>query len=96
MIDRRSLIGAMATVPLAARVAAQTAPAAPAMTPWPPAEHFPLWPGRPPGARATLPTPNPSGNFIKITQRVPVKIDMVEMPKPLSPGMMVEVEIDAR
>ena len=45
---------------------------------------------------ALIPTPNPSGNFTKITQRVPVKINMVEMPKPLSPGMMVEVEIDAR
>ena len=45
---------------------------------------------------ALLPTPNPSGNFTKITQRVPVKIDMVEMPKPLTPGMMVEVEIDIR
>ena len=45
---------------------------------------------------ALLPTPNPSGNFTKITQRVPVKIDFVEMPKLLSPGMMVEVEIDIR
>ena len=45
---------------------------------------------------ALLPTPNPSGNFTKITQRVPVKIDMVQMPKPLTPGMMVEVEIDVR
>jgi membrane fusion protein (multidrug efflux system) len=45
---------------------------------------------------ALLPTPNPSGNFTKITQRLPVKIDMVEMPKPLRPGMMVEVEIDIR
>ena len=45
---------------------------------------------------ALLPTPNPSGNFTKITQRVPVKIDFVEMPKLLSPGMMVEVEIDVR
>jgi membrane fusion protein (multidrug efflux system) len=45
---------------------------------------------------ALLPTPNPSGNFTKITQRMPVKIDMVEMPKPLTPGMMVEVEIDLR
>lgn len=45
---------------------------------------------------ALIPTPNPSGNFTKITQRVPVKIDMVEMPKPLTPGMMVEVEIDVR
>ena len=45
---------------------------------------------------ALLPTPNPSGNFTKITQRVPVKIDLVEKPKPLAPGMMVEVAIDVR
>ena len=45
---------------------------------------------------ALLPTPNPSGNFTKITQRVPVKIDIVQMPKPLTPGMMVEVDIDIR
>lgn len=45
---------------------------------------------------ALIPTPNPSGNFTKITQRMPVKIDMVGMPKPLTPGMMVEVEIDVR
>jgi membrane fusion protein (multidrug efflux system) len=45
---------------------------------------------------ALLPTPNPSGNFTKITQRVPVKIDFVERPKVLSPGMMVEIAIDVR
>jgi membrane fusion protein (multidrug efflux system) len=45
---------------------------------------------------ALLPTPNPSGNFTKITQRMPVKIDIVDPPKPLTPGMMVEVEIDVR
>jgi len=45
---------------------------------------------------ALLPTPNPSGNLTKITQRVPVKLDLVQMPKPLTPGMMVEVEIDVR
>jgi membrane fusion protein (multidrug efflux system) len=45
---------------------------------------------------ALIPTPNPSGNFTKITQRVPVKIDIVNPPKPLTPGMMVEVEIDVR
>jgi membrane fusion protein (multidrug efflux system) len=27
---------------------------------------------------------------------VPVKIDIVNPPKPLTPGMMVEVEIDVR
>jgi multidrug resistance efflux pump len=45
---------------------------------------------------ALLPTPNPSGNFTKITQRVPVKIDIIDPAKPLTPGMMVEVEIDIR
>jgi len=45
---------------------------------------------------ALLPTPNPSGNFTKITQRVPVKIDIVEAPRLLTPGMMVEVDIDLR
>lgn len=45
---------------------------------------------------ALLPTPNPSGNFTKITQRVAVKIDIVNSPRPLKPGMMVEVEIDVR
>lgn len=45
---------------------------------------------------ALLPTPNPSGNFTKITQRVPVKIDFTEKPRPLSPGMMVEIDIDIR
>ena len=45
---------------------------------------------------ALIPTPNPSGNFTKITQRVAVKIDLVDMPKQLAPGMMVEVDIDVR
>lgn len=45
---------------------------------------------------ALLPTPNPSGNFTKVTQRIPVKIVFEQRPLPLSPGMMVEVEIDTR
>jgi membrane fusion protein (multidrug efflux system) len=45
---------------------------------------------------ALLPTPNPSGNFTKITQRVAVKINIADPPRPLKPGMMVEVEIDVR
>jgi len=43
---------------------------------------------------ALLPTPNPSGNFTKVTQRIPVKIVFEKRPRPLAPGMMVEVEID--
>jgi len=48
---------------------------------------------------ALLPTPNPSGNFTKITQRVPVRIALDRTAAPdirLSPGMMVEIEIDVR
>lgn len=44
---------------------------------------------------ALLPNPNPSGNFTKITQRIPVRIAIDEGPKErLSPGMMVVVDID--
>lgn len=44
---------------------------------------------------ALLPDPNPSGNFTKITQRIPVRIAIDQGPKDrLSPGMMVEVDVD--
>ncbi|MDH3318100.1 MAG: HlyD family secretion protein [Betaproteobacteria bacterium] len=42
---------------------------------------------------ALLPTPNPSGNFTKITQRVPVRIAIAQREGRLRPGMMVEVKI---
>ena len=44
---------------------------------------------------ALLPNPNPSGNFTKIAQRVPVRVK-VDQPgdNPLRPGMMVEADID--
>ena len=45
---------------------------------------------------ALLPTPNPSGNFTKITQRVPVRIGLERNGMTLLPGMMVEVNIDVR
>ena len=45
---------------------------------------------------ALLPDPNPSGNFTKITQRLPVRIRLVDKDPLLSPGMMVEVNIAAR
>ncbi len=45
---------------------------------------------------ALLPTPNPSGNFTKITQRVPVRIALERNDMTLLPGMMVEVNIDVR
>ncbi len=45
---------------------------------------------------ALLPDPNPSGNFTKITQRLPVRIRLVQKDPLLRPGMMVEVVIAAR
>jgi len=42
---------------------------------------------------ALLPDPNPSGNFTKITQRLPVRIVLTEKDRALRPGMMVEVDI---
>jgi len=45
---------------------------------------------------ALLPTPNPSGNFTKITQRLPVRIKVDQEEGLLRPGMMVEVNIDIR
>lgn len=45
---------------------------------------------------ALLPDPNPSGNFTRITQRLPVRILLAEKDHALRPGMMVEVEIAAR
>jgi len=42
---------------------------------------------------ALLPDPNPSGNFTKITQRLPVRIRLSDKNPALRPGMMVEVSI---
>lgn len=44
---------------------------------------------------ALLPNPNPSGNFTKITQRLPVRIAVRQRDGLLKPGMMVEVEARA-
>ena len=45
---------------------------------------------------ALLPDPNPSGNFTKITQRLPVRIRLAKKDPALRPGMMVEVAIAVR
>jgi len=42
---------------------------------------------------ALLPSPNPSGNFTKITQRVEVHVSIEQVDNLLKPGMMVELEI---
>ncbi|MEK9671989.1 MAG: HlyD family secretion protein [Rhodospirillaceae bacterium] len=43
---------------------------------------------------ALLPSPNPSGNFTKITQRLPVRIAVAQVERLLRPGMMVEIKIN--
>lgn len=43
---------------------------------------------------ALLPNPNPSGNFTKITQRLPIRIAIEQDNELLRPGMMVEVDIE--
>lgn len=43
-----------------------------------------------------LPNANPSGNFTKVTQRIPIKIALGPQNGLLKPGMMVEVSIDVR
>jgi membrane fusion protein (multidrug efflux system) len=51
------------------------------------------------GARfALLPPDNASGNFVKVTQRVPVKIVLAEKPdpqRPLRPGMSVDAAVES-
>ena len=42
---------------------------------------------------ALLPSPNPSGNFTKITQRLPIRISINQRDGRLRPGMMVEIKI---
>lgn len=43
---------------------------------------------------ALLPNPNPSGNFTKVTQRIPVRLEIAQQEGRLRPGMMVEATID--
>ena len=43
---------------------------------------------------ALIPNASPSGNFTKVTQRIPLRIDLKGNSKTLRPGMMVEVAID--
>ncbi|WP_026757527.1 HlyD family secretion protein [Sediminimonas qiaohouensis] len=43
---------------------------------------------------ALLPSPNPSGNFTKVTQRLPIRVSIDAEGTELRPGMMVEVSIN--
>ena len=44
---------------------------------------------------ALVPAQNATGNFVKVTQRIPVRIAVVDPPadKPLRPGMSVETSV---
>jgi membrane fusion protein (multidrug efflux system) len=46
---------------------------------------------------ALLPSPNPSGNFTRITQRLPIRVRLDPAPPPglLRPGMLARVEAEA-
>ena len=46
------------------------------------------------GEFALLPNPNPSGNFTKVTQRLPIRISVKQEDELLKPGMLVVIEID--
>lgn len=41
-----------------------------------------------------LPSPNPSGNFTKVTQRLPIRVSIDAGNADLRPGMMVELHVD--
>ncbi len=47
---------------------------------------------------ALLPSANPSGNFTRITQRMPLRVQLSPPPEPgmLRPGMLVRVQAEAR
>ncbi len=45
---------------------------------------------------ALIPDNRSAGNFTKVTQRIPVKIELDDPDEPLRPGMMVTVGIDIR
>jgi membrane fusion protein (multidrug efflux system) len=45
---------------------------------------------------ALLPSENPSGNFIKVTHRIPVRVSVKDPKNKLIPGMMVVVDIEAK
>ena len=48
----------------------------------------------PPPASSLLPNPNPSGNFTRVTQRLPLRIRLADKASRLKPGMLVEVDVD--
>ena len=44
-----------------------------------------------------IPSDGVSGTFVKVAQRVPLRVDLVRMPPvALSPGLSVEISIDTR
>lgn len=45
---------------------------------------------------ALIPENSSAGSFTKVTQRIPIRIEVIDPPKQLRPGMMVVVGIDIR
>jgi membrane fusion protein (multidrug efflux system) len=45
---------------------------------------------------ALIPENRSAGNFTKVTQRIPIRIEVVDPAEQLRPGMMVTVGIDIR
>jgi membrane fusion protein (multidrug efflux system) len=45
---------------------------------------------------ALIPANRSAGNFTKVTQRIPIRIEVVDPAEQLRPGMMVTVGIDIR
>lgn len=45
---------------------------------------------------ALIPETRSAGNFTKVTQRIPIRIEVIDPPEQLRPGMMVVVGIDIR
>ncbi|MEJ2658931.1 MAG: HlyD family secretion protein [Desulfobacterales bacterium] len=45
---------------------------------------------------ALIPENRAAGNFTKVTQRIPIRIEVIDPAKQLRPGMMVEVGIDIK
>ena len=72
------------------QIAAIAAPAALSAQQWVGLEHVY---GLPDVSFALLPDPNPSGNFTKITQRLPLRVKLLDKDAALRPGMMVEVYV---
>lgn len=86
MIGRRELLGATGALALADGGASP----APRME-WPSPEGFPLWPGRPPGARETLPRyqTKPEGGQLHVSGIATPRVDIYRAARPDGRALLV-------